>query len=506
MKILFAASEAHPLIKTGGLADVAGSLPNALAALKHKLRLVLPAYRAVLDKLPHGVSLKKVAEMPVQGCGRDFIATVLQLKAGAVSGIDVPVWLIDIPELFDRPGNPYLAADGTDWWDNGERFAVFSKVVTELSMNRLGLKWQPDIVHANDWQTGLVPALLSLEKNPPKTVFTVHNMAYPGNFPQSLFAQLKLPWALWESEGVEFWGHFSMLKAGLIKADQVSTVSPTYAKEICYPEFAYGFEGVLQKRQAEGCLTGIINGIDHSVWDPAVDTLIVNNYSAKKGRIIGKQANKKSLLSDLCLLRGEAEKKSNHRMLDCMDKPLIGLVGRLVEQKGIDLVLQVVPELIQQTNANFVIVGAGDKAYEAEVKALAQKYPSRLWVFIGYSESLAHRVEAGADMFLMPSRFEPCGLNQMYSLAYGTPPIVHHTGGLADTVVNATEEHVKQGVATGFVFYDPSRQALKSTLLHALHLFTKKRTWQKIQKTGMEQDFGWEASAKQYIQMYSEKK
>lgn len=506
MKILFATSEAHPLIKTGGLADVSGSLPNALATLKHKLRLVLPAYRAVMDKLPHGVTLKKVAEMPVQGCGRMFNAKILQLKAGAVKGIDVPVWLVDIPDLFDRAGNPYLAADGFDWWDNGERFAVFSKVVTELSMDRLGLKWQPDIVHANDWQTGLVPALLSLEIQRPKTVFTVHNMAYPGNFPRSLFDQLKLPWALWDSEGVEFWGHFSMLKSGLIKADQVTTVSPTYAKEICYPEFAYGFEGVLQKRQKEGRLIGILNGINAAVWNPATDVLIVENYSAQKGRIVGKQTNKKALLSDLCLLRGEAEKKSNHRMLDCMDKPLVGLVGRLVEQKGIDLVLEVIPELIQQTNANFVIVGTGNKAYEAQVKALSQKYPCRIWAFIGYSESLAHRVEAGADLFLMPSRFEPCGLNQMYSLAYGTPPIVHHTGGLADTVVNATEENIKQGKATGFVFYDPSRQALKSTILHALQLFTKKRTWQKIQKTGMEHNFGWEASAKRYVELYLEKR
>lgn len=506
MKILFATSEAHPLIKTGGLADVSGSLPNALAVLKHKIRLVLPAYRAIMDKLPPGVMLKKMAEISVQGCGREFTAKVLQLKAGAVPGIDVPVWLVSIPDLFDRAGNPYLAADGSDWWDNGERFAVFSKVVTELAMNRLGLKWQPDVVHTNDWQTGLVPALLSLEVQRPKTVFTVHNMAYSGNFPRSLFEQLKLPWALWDSEGVEFWGHFSMLKAGLIKADQVTTVSPTYAKEICYPEFAYGFEGVLQKRQAEGRLVGIINGIDKTVWNPERDALIAVHYSAQKGRLAGKRANKKSLLSDLCRLRGETEKRSNDRMLDCLDKPLIGLVGRLVEQKGIDLVLEILPELIEQTHANFVIVGAGDKVYEVQVKALAQKYPNRIWAFMGYSESLAHRVEAGADMFLMPSRFEPCGLNQMYSLVYGTPPIVFHTGGLADTVVNATEEHIKQGVATGFVFYDPSRQALKSTVLHALHLFTKKGIWQTIQKTGMVQNFGWEASAKQYVELYLEKR
>jgi starch synthase len=330
-------------------------------------------------------------------------------------------------------------------------------------------------------------------------------MAYPGNFPKSLFEQLQLSWKLWGIEGVEFYGHFSMLKAGLIKSDWVTTVSPTYAKEICYPEFAYGLEGVLQKRAEEGRLKGIINGIDETIWSPETDNLIVQNYSVKKGRIAGKQANKLSLLSELCLLRGQAEKKSKKRLTDCLDKPLIGFVGRLVEQKGVDLVLQTMTELLQQTNANFVIVGTGDKYYEAKFKELARKNHHRVWAFIGYSESLAHRVEAGADMFLMPSRFEPCGLNQMYSLAYGTPPIVHHTGGLADTVVNATEEHIKAGTATGFVFYEPSKHSLKSTLLHALHLFGKKRTWQKIQKSGMEQSLGWKNSAKKYAKLYSEK-
>jgi len=344
-----------------------------------------------------------------------------------------------------------------------------------------------------------------VEQAAPKTVFTIHNMAYPGNFPKSLFEQLHLPWSLWNEQGVEFWGHFSMLKAGLIKADWVTTVSPTYASQICQPELAYGFEGVLQDRAAQGRLVGILNGIDDRVWNPEVDNLIVHNYSAKKGRMAGKLANKQALLSDLCLYRGESSKKSEKRLSSCVESPLIGFVGRLVEQKGIDLVLNVMPEIMEQTQANFVLVGTGDKAYEAKITQMAKQYPGRVWVFIGYSESLAHRVEAGADLFLMPSRFEPCGLNQMYSLAYGTPPIVHHTGGLADTVVNATEINLKNGTATGFVFYDPSHHALKSTMLHALHLFNKKRTWQKIQKTGMEQSFDWSASAKQYVSLYTEK-
>lgn len=506
MKILFATSEAHPFIKTGGLADVSGSLPNALAAIKSKVKLVLPAYRSVLDKLPAKKEIKKVAEVTVGGCGRVFHAKILRIKAGTIEGVDIPVLLVDIPELFDRSGTPYLAEDGTDWWDNGERFGVFSKVVTEIAMNRVGLKWQPDVVHSNDWQTGLISGLLSVESKAPKTVFTVHNMAYPGNFPKSLFEQLNLPWDIWGSEGVEYYGNFSMLKSGLILSDWVTTVSPTYAKEICYPELAYGFEGVLQKRASEGRLVGIINGIDETVWNPEVDSLIQKNYSAKKGRVVGKQKNKMALLKGMDFLNSKDGQEQSSEMERWQKEPLVGFVGRLVCQKGIDLVLDILPDLLKESTANFIFVGTGNKEYETALYKYAKQYPDRVWVHIGYSESLAHQVEAGADLFLMPSRFEPCGLNQMYSLAYGTPPVVHNTGGLADTVVNATDENLKKGVATGFVFYDPSHHALKSTLLHALYLFGKKRTWQKLQKTGMEQSLGWENSAKQYIELYSEKK
>ncbi|WP_373019734.1 glycogen synthase GlgA [Thiomicrorhabdus sp.] len=503
MKILFATSEAHPLIKTGGLADVSGSLPNALSALKHKVRLVLPAYGDVMAKIPQK-AMRKVAELEVGGCGRTYTASIFQLKAGAFEGIDVPAWLVDIPELFARGGNPYLAEDGTDWWDNGERYGVFSKVVTELSMDRVGLKWKPDVVHVNDWQTGLVSALLSLEEARPKTVFTVHNMAFPGNFPHSLFAQLNIPAELWGMEGVEFWGHFSMLKAGLVSSDWVTTVSPTYAKEICFPEFAYGFEGVLQKRREEGRLVGILNGIDETIWNPKVDELIHRNYSLEKGRVAGKKQNKTFLLNEMALLSGLDEKSVANEIAAWLDAPLVGFVGRMVGQKGLDLVLEVLPEVLDQTDVNFVFVGNGNKYFEAALLEIAKNYPQRVWVYVGYSEVLAHQVEAGADLFLMPSRFEPCGLNQMYSLAYGTPPIVHHTGGLADTVVNATDENLKKGTATGFVFYDPSRYALKSTLLHALHLYGKKRSWQQLQKNGMQQNFGWKASAKHYVELYSE--
>lgn len=504
MKILFATSEAHPLIKTGGLADVSGSLPNALKKLKHQVRVVLPAYHDVMEKLPDK-SYRQVASFKVEGCGKLLDVRILQLKAGAFDSIEVPVWLVDIPALFGRAGNPYLAEDGTDWWDNGERFGVFSKVITELAMDRCNLKWAADVVHLNDWQTGLAAGLLSVEIHRPKTIFTIHNMAYPGNFPKQLFDGLGLPNNLWSMHGVEFWGHFSMLKAGVVYADWITTVSPTYARQICSYEYAYGFEGILQERAEQGRLIGILNGIDEHVWNPHSDPLIPYRYSEKKGRTSAKRKNKAQLLKTFCALHPDQTLPDENHFDEWLDRPLVGFVGRLVAQKGIDLVLSVLPEILATSDANFAFIGTGDKHFEAELCRIARDFPKRVWCHIGYSEELAHLVEAGTDMFLMPSRFEPCGLNQMYSLAYGTPPIVHHTGGLADTVVNANEEALKSGEATGFVFYEPSRHALLSTLQHALYLFTnKKRRWQQIQKQGMLQTFDWKESAKQYESLYKE--
>lgn len=485
MNILFATSEAHPLIKTGGLADVSGSLPQAYAKLKHKVKLILPAYGDIWEKVQHD---RVIADFNVGGCGRMIHVRIHQVQMEAVG---LPILLVDVPELFNRTGNPYLSADGSDWWDNGERFAVFSKAVVEIAMDRVGLNWKADLVHANDWQTGLVPALMTLEPHPPKTIFTIHNMSYQGLFPKGVFDDLWLPWHWWHIDGVEFHGNLSMLKAGIMMADWITTVSPSYAKEITYPEYAYGLEGALKKREEEGRLVGILNGINGEVWNPEKDEFIKRKYSAKKGRVAAKKVNKQQLL-DFWDLPKEVVTSEN---------PLIGFVGRLVAQKGIDLILEILHELLEQTDARFIFVGTGNKAFEYALNEFAHHYPERVLVYIGYSEPLAHKVEAGSDMFLMPSRFEPCGLNQMYSLAYGTPPIVHHTGGLADTVVNANDENLKQGTATGFVFYDPSRFALKSTILHALHLFGKKRTWQKLQKNGMEQDLAWENSAKQYLDL-----
>ena len=487
MKILFATSEVHPLVKTGGLADVSGSLPCALAQLGHEVQLVLPAYQSVLEKYPEHEVL---AHFSVGGAGRILHVRLLAIW---VEELEQKVWLLDIPELFDRPGNPYLAEDGTDWWDNGERFATFSRAVVELAMDRVGLGWRAEVVHANDWQTGLVPALLREEYERQRTVFTIHNMAYAGYFPKTLFDSLWLPWHWWSAEGVEFHGLLSMLKAGIQYADSVTTVSPSYAREICTEAFAYGFAGIMQTTRDQGRLHGILNGIDTRIWNPATDHYLHENYALGSGHVAGKKRNKHALLEQL----GSADAKQ------AAELPLLGFIGRLVTQKGIDLILDVLPSLLQQQRINLVCVGSGEAHFEHALRQLAAQYPHNAFVHIGYSEALAHQIEASADIFLMPSRFEPCGLNQLYSLAYGTLPLVHHTGGLADTVVNATEENLAQKKATGFVFYDLSAHAMRSALEHALHLYSRPRMWQQLQRTAMEQSFTWEQSAQEYVESYT---
>lgn len=487
MNILFVTSEAYPLIKTGGLADVSGSLPKAIAQLGQQVRLLLPAYQAVLEKYQN---YSVLANFTVGGAGRLLHARVLTVE---VPEVGTEIWLLDIPELFQRPGNPYLAPDGQDWWDNGERFAVFSRAAAEIAMNRVGLGWRADVVHANDWQTGFLPAFLSEEAQPPKTLFTIHNMAYAGYFPKSLFDSMWLPWHWWTEQGVEFYGQISMLKAGIMYADWVTTVSPTYAREICTAEFAYGFDGIMQQRHAEGRLVGILNGIDTKQWNPQYDPYIEANYSVHTGMIGQKQRNKEALLK---LFQPQFR-------LAQLKRPLIGFVGRLVTQKGVDLITEVIPQLVSQHDVSFVMVGAGDPRYELELRELAQRYPENVFIHIGYSEALAHQVEAGADMFLMPSRFEPCGLNQMYSLTYGTPPIVHYTGGLVDTVVNASDENMANQTATGFVCYEPNVPALKATIEHALYLYTQQDSWRQLQHSGMTQVFNWQNSARKYLDLYT---
>jgi starch synthase len=483
MKLLFVASEVFPLVKTGGLGDVAYSLPCALQEAGVDVRLLLPGYRDLLRKLGE---TRILGWLELQGAGVSRSVRILESHHPAYP---FPLWIVDCPALFDRPGNPYLQVDGYDWVDNAERFTVFARAATELARDTLGMDWTPDVVHAHDWQTGLVPAFLDNLPKRPQRVFTIHNLAYGGHFPRTDFTALHLPNYWWSAEGVEFYGGFSMLKAGIVYADAVTTVSPTYAREICTPAFGYGMDGLLQSRSYK--LHGILNGIDMDVWNPATDQDLAAYYFS--GQVEpGKSLNKAALLK-----RFGVANPGLH-----IQFPLLGMVSRLVEQKGVDLVINALPGLLEHTDARFVLIGAGHHYFEERMHELAVQYPERVFVHIGYDEQLAHLLEAGADIFLMPSRFEPCGLNQMYSLRYGTPPVVFHTGGLADTVVDANRENLQQGTANGFVFHEPTASALSGAVYRALDCFTQARVWQQLQANGMRRDFGWEQSAAQYLALY----
>lgn len=504
MNILFAASEAFPFIKTGGLGDVVHSLPIALNRLGDDVRLVLPAYRDVLAAVD---SLKELGYWDLPGAGVTHRVRVLQAHH---EGLADYLYLIDVPSLFDRAGNPYVHSDGFNWPDNAERFTLFSRAVAQLAKGIPGTDWRPDVVHSHDWQTGLVPAFLSMSHPRPKTVFTIHNLAYDGHFSHADFTSLALPPEWWSPEYVEFYGGFSMLKAGMVFADQVTTVSPTYAREICTPEYGYRFEGVLQHLGDK--LSGILNGIDLDIWNPATDSHLKHNYSFKpdSGKVDSgkagavkndwqkaKLANKNELLTRAGLTRVGLRKSGAPG-----NPPLLGFIGRLVEQKGVDLITAMLPELFASTDAVMIILGSGHMSYESELKTFAEQYPSRLHVHIGYSEDLAHLVEAGCDLFIMPSRFEPCGLNQMYSLRYGTPPVVNFTGGLADTVTDATEMAQEDRSANGFVFHEVNADSLLTCVKRALVIYKKPEQWKQLCETAMQQELGWEISAKKYQALY----
>lgn len=478
MNILFATSEAHPLIKTGGLADVSGSLPRAIKNAKQEIRLILPAYPAAIE---NAGAVKPVASLDLPGTG-----TRVTLLQGRLPGTRVRLYLVDAPALFNRPGGPYSQKDGTDWPDNAQRFNVFCRAVTEIALNRAGLAWQPDIVHCNDWQTGLIPALLALETNHPATIFTIHNLAYQGLFSQAQFEAMDLPPDWWSMHKLEFHNHFSFIKGGLVYADRLTTVSPSYAAEICTPEYGCGLEGLLAYRRKQ--LSGILNGVDYTVWNPGTDTQIKQTYTC---RTLGRKLENKRALQKAFKLPAVPA------------KTLLGHVGRLVAQKGIDLLIQTIPALMQRS-VQLVILGTGQKEFETALEQLAPQFPDQLQVHIGYDERLSHLLEAGSDMFLMPSRFEPCGLNQLYSLRYGTPPVVRHTGGLADSVTHTSESTLQEKTATGFVFTEATADALLKSIDRALYYYAQPRLWNQIVKTGMQQDFSWQRSAEAYLALYRE--
>jgi starch synthase len=472
-KILFVTSEAHPLIKTGGLADVCGSLPKALAELSNDIKLIIPNYQA----LQTSENVRFLCSIRVDNRNINILET-------RIPDSQVTVWLVDYPAYYNYPGNPYVDEKGEPWPNNAERFGLFCRVAVEAAMDRIQRDWKPDIVHCNDWQSGLVPALLSLEHEPPSTVFTIHNMAYQGLFPTDTAAALNLPGQLWHPAGLEFHEMLSFIKGGLIYADFITTVSPTYALEIQTAEFGYGLEGLLEHRKEH--LGGIINGIDLEQWNPETDAYITQNYNA--ATINKKKLNKAELQTRFAL-------PVNDRV------PLCGLIGRLVEQKGIDLILECLPEMAT-LDMQFVLLGSGEKTFEKQLNELALEYPDKIAITIGYDEALAHLIEAGADIFLMPSRFEPCGLNQMYSQRYGTIPIVRKTGGLADTVTDTLPETLADHTASGIVFNEASSGALLEAVKRALILYSLPDTWKKMQINAMKKDFSWKHSAEQYLALY----
>ena len=472
-KILFVSSEVHPFIKTGGLADVAGSLPLALAELGQDIRIIMPRYHAIKLSEP----VKNLSSLRINNC--DVLIQETTLPESSVT-----VWLVDYPEYFGTPGNPYVDATGEPWPDIAERFALFCRICTEIAMNRAGLDWKADLVHCNDWQTGLIPALLSLEPKAPASIFTIHNMAYQGLFDSNTFADLNLPGKLWKPEALEYFGQLSFIKGGLAFADRITTVSPTYAKEIQTAEFGYGLEGLLQYRQDR--LSGIINGIDTEIWNPSHDKSLAKSYSLKT--LADKQLSKRALQEIMGLPVDD-------------QVPVFGLIGRLVEQKGIDMVIECLEEMCDLP-LQFVLLGSGEKHFETTLQTFANAHPDKIAIKIGYNETLAHQIEAGSDVFLMPSRFEPCGLNQMYSQRYGTLPIVRRTGGLADTVTDTLPGTIQDGTASGIVFNDANASALMEAIKRTLFLFENKTTWKKIQRTAMSKDFSWHNSAQQYLDLY----
>jgi len=475
-KILYISSEAYPLIKTGGLADVAGSLPIALTELSEDMRLLLPAYPQVMQQIR---KKKQVASCI-------FYNLEVSLLETRLPGSKVTVWLVDCPAAFNRPGSPYMDSHGQPWHDNALRFAVFCKVAVEIALNRLNLNWQPDIAHCNDWQSGLVPALLHPLKQRPATVFTIHNLAYQGLFDHQTFLDLELPPELWHPDGLEFYDQLSFIKGGLAFADRINAVSPTYAHEILQPEYGNGLNGLLQHRHDR--LSGILNGIDHTTWNPATDPHIAAGYDVTS--LAQKRLNKTALQKQLGL---PEDKKT----------PLIGMISRMVEQKGLDIILQGMAEILTMST-QLVILGTGETHYEMQLIGWARNHPEQLKVIIGYDETLSHQIEAGSDLFLMPSAFEPCGLNQLYSLRYGTLPVVRNVGGLADTVVDADRTNLKNATANGFVVASQSATALLATLENALKLYRQTRVWQQLQITAMNADYSWQRSAEHYIELYQQ--
>ncbi|MGO9270336.1 MAG: glycogen synthase GlgA [Terriglobia bacterium] len=480
MRIVFVASECVPFSKTGGLADVIGALPKALAASGHDVVVLLPRYRITKP----GPVLPSIKSLTVP---LTFGAAAGGFKFAAVQdGEDadgVRHYLIDCPEFFDRPG--LYGENGLDYPDNAERFAAFSLAALEL-MKRSATP--PDVIHCHDWQASLAPVYLrTLYQRDPffvrsSVLLTIHNLGYQGVFPPDVLPRLAIDRRLMVMDGLEFWGKVNLLKGGLFYSDFLSTVSPAYAREIQTKEFGHGLEGVLQKRSRR--LTGILNGADYQAWNPATDVLLAANYTPQD--LAGKLICKKALLEKM----GAAEPR--------LERPVVGIISRFDKQKGFDLIADAAGELMAE-DLYVAALGTGDPIYEEFFRTLAARYPERFLVKVAYDNALAHQIEAGSDIFLMPSRYEPCGLNQMYSLKYGAVPVVRATGGLDDSVRDFDGEN-----GTGFKFDEYSAAALLVALRRALAVYRQPEAWRRLMANGMQQDFSWTVSAAQYASIYED--
>jgi starch synthase len=480
MNIAIAASEAAPFAKTGGLADVIGALPKAIGQLGCDVKVFLPKYSAI-DEARYDLHYEyTIGEIPIR---INDVTWPVHVQRTTLPGSTVEVYCIDCPHFFHRP------AIYTNDPDEDQRFILFSKAVIETLQR---LQWAPDVIHCNDWQTGLIPVMLKtiykwdMLFEDTATLLSIHNIGYQGLFPRTALKAADLAQELFFPGGpLEYNGLVSFLKAGILFSELVTTVSETYAREILTPEYGAGMENILRTREHD--LYGIINGIDDEVWNPETDHHLPYQYTSLD--LEGKMKNKAFLLMN-----------TGHEFSE--ERPVIGVISRLVGQKGFDLVEESINELMA-LDAQWVVLGSGEERYEQLFTQLAHTYPAKVWTYIGFNNELAHLIEAGADMFLMPSRYEPCGLNQIYSLRYGTIPVVRKTGGLADTVHDWDEYHA-QGLDTGngFTFLDPTAIALTASVYRAVEVFKNKPLWHKIQMNGMRRDFSWRASARKYVSLY----
>lgn len=479
LHVLFITPEIYPLNKTGGLGEVSAALPAALRQLKVDVRVLIPGYPQVLTGLKNK---QKVAEFGPQFSFPKSTLLAAQLPLGTSE--EVPIFIVDCPALYWRDGGPYTDTAGRNWPDNAVRFGLLSKIGAILASDATPLAWRPEVVHCNDWQSGLVPAYLHFHQGEKAaSLMVIHNLAFQGVFPPDTVTQLGLPDASFDANGVEYYGGMSFLKAGLFYSSHIATVSPTYAEEIQASPLGFGMEGLLAMRHEH--ISGIVNGIS-SEWNPATDPDLEQHYTSSD--LAQKSLNKTALQRRLGLIVDP-------------HLPLFGAVSRLTHQKGYDLLLAVIPQLIE-TPAQLAILGSGEALLEQELTKIAKNNPGKIAVRIGFDERLAHLMEAGVDIFLMPSRFEPCGLNQMYSQRYGTPPLVHATGGLIDTVVDCTTATLADGSATGFVFRDMTPGSFLDAIQRATAAYHNKPIWRRLMQNGMAKDFSWRSSATAYREIY----